>query len=67
MILIFGNGFEFSDSNVILYRRPQRVLGENHMYADTVGGVRPQIRPRGPAKHRALYSPHARKAFSAEG
>lgn len=46
IILIFGNGFEFSDSNVISIV-DRKVLGENHMYADTVGGVRLKFDPEG--------------------
>ncbi len=46
VLLIFGNGFEFSDSNVISIV-DHKVLGEKHMYADTVGGVRLHFDPEG--------------------
>ena len=46
IILLCGNGFDFSDSNVISVV-DHKVLGENHMYADTVGGVRLHFDPEG--------------------
>ena len=46
IILLFGNGFEFSDSNVISIV-DHKVLGENHMYADTIDGVRLKFDPEG--------------------
>ncbi len=46
VILLLGNGFEFSDRNVISIV-DHRVLGENHMYADTIDGVRLKFDPEG--------------------
>ena len=46
VILLCGNGFEFASHN-ILYRVDQAVLGENHVYHDTVGGVRLGLDPEG--------------------
>lgn len=46
ILLLFGNGFEFSDRNIISVV-DHNVLGENHMYHDTVGGVRLAFDPEG--------------------
>lgn len=46
IILLSGNGFEFSDRNV-LYIVDNAVLGANHLYSDTVGGVSLHLDPEG--------------------
>lgn len=46
IILLFGNGFEFSERNVISIV-DHKVLGPQHMYADTVDGVRIKFDPEG--------------------
>ena len=46
IILLFGHGFEFADHNVISIV-DHKVLGPDHMYADTVGGVRLKFDPEG--------------------
>lgn len=46
VLLLSGNGFEFSDDNIIS-TIDRRVLGPDHMYADTVGGVRLHFDPEG--------------------
>lgn len=46
VILLVGNGLEFSESS-ILYIVDNKVLGPNHLYADTVGGVRLHLDPEG--------------------
>lgn len=46
VILLVGNGLEFSDSNVIS-RVDHAVLGENHMYKDTIDGVKLAFDPEG--------------------
>lgn len=46
IILLAGNGFEFADTNVIAVV-DRAVLGVDHMYADTVGGVRLKFDPEG--------------------
>ncbi len=46
VILLIGNGLEFSDSNIISVV-DRRVLGPDHMYSDTVGGVRLHFDPEG--------------------
>lgn len=46
IIILIGNGFEFSDRNVISVV-DHAVLGENHMYHDTVGGMRLAFDPEG--------------------
>lgn len=46
IILLAGNGLEFSDSNVIS-RVDHAVLGENHMYHDTINGVELAFDPEG--------------------
>lgn len=46
VLLLSGNGFEFSDSNIISVV-DRRVLGPDHMYSDTVGGVRLHFDPEG--------------------
>lgn len=45
-ILITGNGFEFSTENII-YIVDHKILGENHLYTDTVGGVSLSLDPEG--------------------
>lgn len=45
-ILLSGNGFEFSDSNVISIV-DKAVLGEDHMYKDTVNDVKLTFDPEG--------------------
>ncbi len=46
LILIFGNGYEFSDANVIAIV-DNKVLGPNHMYTDHIGDVRLKFDPEG--------------------
>lgn len=46
IILLAGNGLEFSDNNVIS-RVDHAVLGENHMYHDTIDGVELAFDPEG--------------------
>ncbi len=46
IMLICGNGFEFADTNVISIV-DHRVLGADHMYADTVDGVTLKFDPEG--------------------
>lgn len=46
IILLFGNGFEFSDENVISVV-DHAVLGANHMYSDTINGVTLKFDPEG--------------------
>lgn len=46
IVLLLGNGFEFSDSNVISIV-DHKVIGERHMYADTIDGVRLKFDPEG--------------------
>ena len=46
ILLIAGNGFEFSADNIIC-RVDHAVLGENHMYGDTVGGQYLKFDPEG--------------------
>ena len=46
VILLIGDGLAFSTNNV-LYRVDQAVLGENHVYHDTVGGVTLGFDPEG--------------------
>ena len=46
IMLIFGNGFEFSDRNIISIV-DHKVLGPDHMYADTIDGVRLKFDPEG--------------------
>lgn len=45
-MLVFGHGYEFSDRNIIAII-DRTILGENHMYADTVGGIRLKLDPEG--------------------
>ncbi len=45
-ILIFGNGYEFSEKNV-LYVVDHYVLGEKHLYRDSVDGVTLAFDPEG--------------------
>ncbi len=46
VILLLGNGFAFSDDNVISIV-DHKVLGENHMYTDTIDGVSLKFDPEG--------------------
>lgn len=46
LLLIFGNGFAFADSNIISIV-DHKVLGPDHMYADTIDGVRLKFDPEG--------------------
>ena len=46
IILLVGNGFEFSDSNIVS-RVDHAVLGETHMYHDTIDGVKLAFDPEG--------------------
>ncbi len=46
IVLLMGCGFEFADHNVISIV-DHKVLGPNHMYADTVGGVTLKFDPEG--------------------
>lgn len=46
VILLFGNGFEFSDRNVISIV-DHKVLGPDHMYRDTIDGVSLKFDPEG--------------------
>ena len=46
VILIFGNGYEFSEKNV-LYVVDHYVLGEKHLYRDSVDGVTLAFDPEG--------------------
>lgn len=46
ILLLFGNGFEFSDNNIISIV-DHKVLGESHMYADTIDGVTLKFDPEG--------------------
>lgn len=46
IILLTGNGFEFSDRNIISII-DHKVLGPDHMYADTIDGVRLKFDPEG--------------------
>lgn len=46
ILLIIGNGFAFAEDNVISVV-DRAVLGENHMYSDTVEGVRLKFDPEG--------------------
>ncbi len=46
VILLFGNGFEFSDRNVISIV-DHKVLGADHMYRDTIDGVSLKFDPEG--------------------
>ena len=46
VILLLGHGFEFSENNIIAVI-DRTVLGEKHMYADTVGGIRLKFDPEG--------------------
>lgn len=45
-LLIFGNGYEFSEKNV-LYMVDHYVLGEKHLYRDSVDGVTLAFDPEG--------------------
>ena len=46
VLLIVGNGFCFSDSNIISIV-DHKILGANHMYADTIDGVTLKFDPEG--------------------
>lgn len=46
IILVSGCGFEFAEHNVI-YIVDNAVLGPNHLYSDTVGGVTLHLDPEG--------------------
>jgi len=46
LLLIFGNGFEFSDRNIISIV-DHKVLGPDHMYSDTIDGVKRKFDPEG--------------------
>ena len=46
VLLIFGNGFEFADTNIISVV-DHKVLGPDHMYADTIDGVTLKFDPEG--------------------
>lgn len=46
IILLTGNGFEFADTNVIAVV-DRAVLGEAHMYSDTINGVTLKFDPEG--------------------
>ena len=46
LVLLFGHGFEFADHNVISIV-DHKVLGPDHMYADTIDGVRLKFDPEG--------------------
>lgn len=46
VILLLGNGFEFSDTNVISIV-DHKILGPQHMYGDTIGGVYLKFDPEG--------------------
>lgn len=46
MLLVFGNGFEFADTNIISIV-DHKVLGPDHMYADTIDGVTLKFDPEG--------------------
>ncbi len=45
-LLITGHGFEFSKENII-YIVDHKILGENHLYTDTVNGVSLSLDPEG--------------------
>lgn len=46
VILMLGNGYEFSNANVIAVV-DRHVLGVDHMYSDTIDGVRLKFDPEG--------------------
>ena len=46
LMLLFGNGFEFADRNIISIV-DHKVLGPNHMYSDTIDGVTLKFDPEG--------------------
>lgn len=46
ILLILGNGFEFSDRNIISVV-DHKILGPDHMYADTIDGVKLKFDPEG--------------------
>ncbi len=46
IMLICGNGFAFSDSNIIAVV-DNKILGADHMYTDTVDGIRLKFDPEG--------------------
>lgn len=46
LLLIFGNGFEFSDKS-ILYIVDNKIIGANHLYKETIGDVSLHLDPEG--------------------
>lgn len=46
IVLLCGNGFDFSEQNVI-YVVDHAILGQNHLYADTVDGITLHFDPEG--------------------
>ena len=46
LIILVGNGYEFSDRNII-YIVDNTVIGANHLYADTIDGVTLKLDPEG--------------------
>ena len=46
LALIFGHGYEFSENNII-YIIDNKILGPDHLYADTVDGVTLTLDPEG--------------------
>ena len=58
VMLLAGRGWEFSLENIIS-RVDHAVLGPDHMYTDTVGGVSLKFDPRGTALDHPVDSPHA--------
>lgn len=46
VILLLGNGYTFSDTNII-YIVDNTLFGENHLYTDIVGGQRLALDPEG--------------------
>lgn len=46
IVLIFGNGFEFSDKNV-LYIVDNKIIGPNHLYKETIGDISLHLDPEG--------------------
>jgi len=46
IVLIFGNGFEFSDKNV-LYIVDNKIIGPNNLYKETIGDISLHLDPEG--------------------
>lgn len=46
VVIVFGNGYEFSENNVI-YIVDNAVIGPKHLYADTIDGVTLKLDPEG--------------------